>query len=188
MPKVRALNPHQAKRTLLARFAPRADRLRQLNTRFGARPYRVFLVWASWTGTERGEGEEVVLRREELLPTPKVSDLSAQQLTAFSGGVLPVGSVRLTEVSATYTFDLLTGRMMPEAHEDHVPQPTSFHYELVEDGRADPNPLRAKFRLAAQPFLDASKLQWVMVLERASEDAGRDGRSLAGDDEGIPAV
>ncbi len=188
MPKPRALNPQQAKGTLLARFGPRADRLRQLHTRFGARPYRVFLVWAQWTGNERGEGEEVEAARREILPTPKVSDLTSTQLSAFSGGTLPTGSIRVTEISTTLSTDVLTGRMLPDAHEDHLPQAYDFYWELVEDGRLDRPALRSKYRHASTPFLDASRVQWSVVLERISEDNGRGGQSQAGNDDGLPAV
>lgn len=184
MPRPRPLTPIQARRALAHRLSPRVDRLRQFATKFGIRPYRLFLTWSLWSGTERGEGEERVVKRVEVLPTPKVTDLTSQSLAAFSGGVLPLGSVRVSEISAaTMTLDVLTGRMYPDAHEDHVPDGVSFYYELVEDGRGDPQPLRAKYRPAAVPFRDAGRVQWVVVLERVSEDNQRDGTSHGPEDE-----
>lgn len=39
--KIRPLSPGEAKRTLVARLGSVADSARQLNTKFGMRPYRV---------------------------------------------------------------------------------------------------------------------------------------------------
>lgn len=187
MPRVRPLSPVEAKRTLAARFGPRADRLRQLNTRFGIRPYRVFLIWTLWTGSERGEGDEYEAKRVEILPTPKVSELTAFQLMAFSGGTLPVGSLRVSEISTRFTADTLAGRTFPEG-EATVAQPYSFFYEVTEDGRADSQPMRAKCRLASAPFLNGGAVQWTIMLERISEDARRNGQSAVGNDDGLPPV
>lgn len=176
MPKVRALTPDQAKRTLANRFGPRVDRIRQFNTRFGVRPYRCFLVWMCWGGSERGEGTEKEVKRVEILPTPQVTDLTAQTLTAFSGGVLPVGSVRVTQISTQYTFDVLSGLAYPQAHEDRIPADVNFFWEIVEDGRGDPQPLRARYRVNGVPFRAGGQVQWMVVLERASQDLDRSGR------------
>ena len=180
MPKPRPLTAGEAKRTLANRFGPRADRLRQFSTKFGIRPYRCWLVWTKWTGTERGEGKEVTVKRVEILPTPKVTDLTSQALSAFTAGVLPAGSIKVTEISATLTQDQLTGKAYPVNHEDAIPEGVSFYWELVEDGRGDPEPVRAKNRLASVPFRAASMVQWVAMLERISEDANRDGSSAYG--------
>jgi hypothetical protein len=177
MPKVRSLTSQQAKSSLANRLGPRVDRLRQIATNFGLRPYRVYLVWAKYSGEERGEGYSDEQARIELLPTPKVMDLNSVAFSPFSGGVLPVGSVRIEKVSVTYTQDTLKGLQLPEGHENVVPQPWEFYYEIVEDGRGDPNPLRAKYRLAAAPFRRPGKVDWSIVLERISEDNNRDGLS-----------
>ena len=198
MSKVRPLSGEEARRTLAHRFAGRADRLRQLNTRFGLRPYHVTLVWTRWTGQERGQGREQPLAggRIELLPTPKVVNLDQGIYQLLSGGALPVGSVRVTEISANYTMDQLVGLAVPTAEFTRendppharsarelppkpsltdLPQPLDFHWEVREDGRGDELPPRWRFRLLSWPMRDAGKLQWVCTLERVSNDDDRDG-------------
>jgi len=178
MPKPAPLTPAQAKRALANRFGPLADRLRQLNTRFGVRPYRCFLVWGVWAGSERGTPPITYVQETELLPTPKVSSLDSVTFSIFHAGTVQAGSVKLTEVSVQYTYDQLQGLMLPVAHESHIPQPWEFFYEIREDGRGDQLPLRQSYRLLSPPFRDAGKVQWTIMLERISEDRGRHGQSL----------
>lgn len=181
MPRPRNLSAVEARRTLAHRLAPRVDRLRQFATKFGIRPYRVFLVWTLWSGIERGEGTERVVKRIELLPTPKVTDLTAVATSPFSAGTLPLGSIRVEEISAfTYTQDVLVGKAYPDGHEDAIPEDVSFEYEVVEDGRGDPQPVRAKYRVSTTPYRAAGRVQWMVLLERVSEDNNRDGTSAAG--------
>lgn len=103
MSRPRPLNPFEAKRSLANRLAPTADRVRQIATRLGIRPYRCFLVWTRFSGEDRGEGDENLIARVELLPTPKVSELTSQQLLLYGAGTLPTGSLRVEKVSATFT-------------------------------------------------------------------------------------
>ena len=196
MPRPRPLTPHEARRTLANRLGPKADRLRQLATKFGARPYRVTLVWTKWTGSSRGEGDELVIREMEILPTPKVQTLDSVSFSIFHAGTIPVGSVRLTEVSLGITYDMLNGHALPkqeedpcdevwqewckckeEQHADQIPQPFDFFYEVCEDGRGDDPPVRQKYRLLNVPFREATKVYWSLMLEKIAEDRGRDGRS-----------
>lgn len=199
----RPLTPRQARHTLAHRLAPRVDRLRQFATRFGVRPYRCWLVWTQWSG-ERGEGEETPVARMEILPTPKVVSLDSVTFRGFSGGMIPVGSMRVTEVSALFTSDQLRGIAIPSsefAWENDPPRPTSaqclparlddkglpepldFYWEVQEDGRGDNPAERMKFRLMAQPFRRAGAVSWEVMLERVGPDAKRDGTSVSGYDE-----
>jgi hypothetical protein len=193
VPRIRPLTPSQAKRTLTQRLAPVVDRVRQLNTELGQRSRRVFLVWTKWTGGGQGDGDEVEVDRLELLPTPKVSGLDAVPLAAMSAGVLPVGSIRVSEVSVSLTEGQLRGLYAPAAGisavqpdgttgpTDHVPPGFGFFYEVVEDGRGDAFPVREKYRLSSQPRMNEANIGWELVLERISEDASRDGSSTYGD-------
>jgi hypothetical protein len=200
------LTSNQAARTLAHRLAPLADRLRQLEVNFGLRPYVTFLVWTRWDGEERGEGHQQVERRVALVPNPVVEDLTAVTLQPYAAGVLPVGSVRISKVSARYPQDLLMGIVMPcdpkasfesqlaggppvdsnalATELEGVPEPWEFFYEIVEDGRSAIGraPQRARFRPLAAPFRDAGALEWQMVLERVSEGMGRDGNPHGDDD------
>ena len=191
--KVRPLTPHQAKRTLTNRLVPIVDKVRQLNTQLGQRSLRVFLVWTQWTGPYDGDGDPVEVARLEILPTPKVEGIGGVGLTGMSAGVLPVGSIRVTEVSAALTEGQLRGLYCPQAGvamaqpdgtmgaADHLPPRTDFFYEVVEDGRTETYPIRQKYRLADQPRLNEGNVCWELGLERVSEDNSRDGSPRYGE-------
>lgn len=98
---------------LTQRLAPRVDKLRQRLVSFGLRPYNVFLVWTHWSGLERGEGAETELRRIQLIPNPLVEDLSGVTLNPFTAGLLPVGSIRISQISMSLNEDNLTGKLIP---------------------------------------------------------------------------
>ncbi len=191
-PPLRPLRQDEAKRTLLARLSGTQqrvgviDRARQIETRLGMRPNRVFLTWATWSGAERGEGEQAILQRIEILPTPRVSDLSSVALNPYSAGKLPVGSVRIEQISAgRYREDYLLGKLVPSdplfgqtgraldvAKED-------FWFEVQEDGRNIPQgeqASRKRFRIFAGPFLSPCCTQYTVIVERSSEDMQRNGQ------------
>lgn len=182
-PGLSLLTPQQAKNSFVSRFAPKIARLRQATSvKLGLRPYNVFLVWTKWTGTERGEGHEKEIKRVPILPTPKVEDLTSISFNLVAAGAVPTGSVRVSKIASVYTADMLTGHVFPTNHEDFVPEPYEFFYEIVEDGRGDPEPVRQKFRIFSFPFRKASTQEWNLVLERVSEDRSRQGKStFAGD-------
>lgn len=170
MPTPRPLRPFEAQRSLANRLSPMVDRLRQFSTKFGLRSRRVFLVWTHFTGEERGEGEERLVARVELLPTPKVSELVGQQLVLYAGGVLPTGTMRVERISARFTEAQLTGRAIPGREEgDAVPQPYDFFYEMVEDGRDGLSPLPFRYRLLGAPSRKEGGVSWTLLLERQQE-------------------
>lgn len=199
MPRVRPLNPGEAQRTLAQRLAGRADRIRQLNTRFGLRARRVFLTHTVTDGEERGEGTERVLNRAELLPTPRVTDASAINLRPWSGGVLPEGSIRVDQISVSrYTLDVLTGVRFADgafagqlvrsaqpvsgSNEDpRIWRQVSFFYEIVEDGRGDNPAQRDRFRVLGNPWRAEGQFGFGVLLESESEPMGRDGDSAQQD-------
>ncbi len=185
MSKIGPLTPEQAKRTIAHRFTRLGDKIRQLNTKFGLRPYRVFLIWTKWSGEERGMGDEVELKRLEILPTPKVSNLDNVTFSLMHSGTVPVGSVKVEEISGQMTQDTLQGRGLTGMPEwvDHIPEPYSFFYEVVEDGRGDDPANRPKFRLLNVPFRRAGKVDWTLMLERISEDRNRLGKNVVGSGE-----
>ena len=176
---LRPLTPTQAKQSLASRMGNVADKFRAVEARLGYRPYRVFMTWTSWEGDERGDGNQRVVARVEMLPTPKVSDLTALHQQGFSAGKALVGDVRLTEVSTSYPLETLLGNIIPERGEDQVPEPFHFFYEIVEDGRHCPpngeGDERKRFNLGAAPFLDVENHQWILVLDKMSGDMKRDG-------------
>jgi hypothetical protein len=137
-------------------------------------------VWDQYTGSDYGEGNRVELFRTEILPSPKVESLDNIAINPMNAGMVPVGSVRLTRVSAQFTYDQLRGFMVPGRHEDAIPSPYSFYYEIYEDGRGDSEPIRNKFRLLGVPARRAGKVDWTLTLERVSGDNDRQGESTYG--------
>ncbi len=180
---IRPLTRLEARASLASRLGRVADRARQVATRLGARPYRMWMVWARWTGARRGEGRFEVLREMEVLPTPKVATLDSVTFSIFHAGTVPEGSIKVSELSVRYTFDELQGHMVPELHEDVIPAPYEFFYEVREDGRGDAEPVRQRYSVMSYPFRDAENAQWTMLLQRVSEPRNRDGSSgyLSGD-------
>ncbi len=197
MARPKALTPQQARNTLAHRFGRRADSLRQLATRFGIRPNRVFLVWTRGTGAVVGEADENVLARVELLPTPRV-DLNAMVRRPWTVGILPEGVARIDRVSVYFTSDQLKGLLIPSRRWRTSGQPESellagdwekperdeqvdFFYEIVEDGRGDERPQRLRFRVYGEPVRDAVNVGWNIMLEPASEPTNRDGAPRLGE-------
>ena len=205
MARIGPLTPGQARNTLAHKIGTRlAPKVRQLATKFGLRPIRVFLVWTKWSGIERGEGFEKEINRAELLPTPKVDSMDGVSFSLLQAGTVPVGSVRVSRVNVGYTEDQLRGRVyppnmqttpedfstslqdndaddgtppepLPVLNPDHIEQPFDFYYELIEDGRGDNPSHRSKFRLLNRPFRRAGKTDWSLILERIGQDNNRDG-------------
>lgn len=190
-----SLSAQQARGSLAQRFAHIADGIRQsIATPFGVRAYRVFLTWTRWSGAARGEGVESVQHRVEILPTPRVSDLTAVTYRQMGFGVVPEGSLRVDRISSyAYTEDELRGLKVPcPVNGQPMPPPapaqegaafpiqfsarTSFFYEVVEDGRGDNPPERPRYRLMAQPWRRTDGMEWTIVLQREDRDMDRDGQ------------
>lgn len=205
MPRVRPLNPEEARHTLANRFGRLADRTRQFATKFGVRPNRVFLRWTKWDGDERGEGKEIDILTYEILPTPRVTSLDMLSFSLAHAGVIPVGSVKVDRIStALFTSDILLGKAWPNPHqkpghgsltkppivapmpgmrrrEPHIPEPYEFFYEIVEDGRGDDPAKRHRFRPMNEPSRRPGKVDWILMLERVSLDRTRDNKSAIGE-------
>ena len=204
MPTPKPLTPEEARATLVHRWTLKADRYRQFNTKFGLRPYRVFLVWDHWDGEFRGEGNETVRAEVELLPTPRITGLSGNSLRPYSHGTFPEGSLRVDRISAgQYTDDMLEGLVIPTPEQRGCMAPvcgpvrplngedinasgippvelttdvqTDFWWEIREDGRGANPPKRRRYRVMGSPERESGKLQYVVTLERASEPLNRTG-------------
>ncbi len=197
MPRPRPLNPIEATRTLANRLGKRVDNLRQFSTKFGTRSKRVFLVWTKVTGEERGEGDENILYRIELLPTPRVSELTAVSRRPLIEGSLSDGGVRVDEISVyRYTEDMLRGLVVPgepgqpgtpiaPVGAERLTNPRiDFFYEIVDDGRqGEGRAARQRFQLIGYPARLESRVQFAVFLQRSSADMGRDGLSDVTDDD-----
>ena len=62
---VRPLRPDEVKASLMSRLVPNIDKIRQIATSLGLRPYRVFLVHILWTGDRIGEGQPTEISRRD---------------------------------------------------------------------------------------------------------------------------
>lgn len=205
--------PLQARgRTLMERLAPRVDKLRQRYATMGVRVYDVHMVWTRWGGKERGEGAEKEVLSIPIYPRPEVRDLTSVSLNPYTAGILPVGSVRVEQVSLNLTEDNLRGLALPgRAYLSGcgLVQPgggtaiTALEVGPIAVFRATesdyiPQPYeffyevyeggtrnkRRKFRLLGEPFKKPDAFGWTLVLERISEDRDRDGLSQVGPDRG----
>lgn len=171
MPTPRALNPFQARATLANRLGRVADRLRQFSTSFGLRPYRLFLVWSTFDGEERGEGNEREIQRIEILPTPRIAELTALQQSAYGAGVLGTGTLRVDLITRAFNESTLNGTQIPGVGQDlgSYPNKVDFWWELRSDGRGLDIPVPIRFRLSSSPMLLAGAVGWAVILEKQEE-------------------
>lgn len=161
-----------ARDSLARRLVCVADELRDLYTSFGLRPYVVRIIRTRWTGGARGLGEEYVTHQREILPTPRISDLSSLTQVLHPIGLDEHGSIQLSEVSGRYTEDELRGLDSdgtPPAEDEQT------YYE-VEFPRVDSQPgERRRFFLRSAPMYQSDRFQWTLTLERAHEGRDRAG-------------
>ena len=158
--------------SLVAKLIPVVDKIRQLNTILGIRPYRVFLMHTKWTGGARGSGTETVTSEEEILPTPEVDieEMEPANLNReFSPyGIREEGGVVLTEISLNYSEHVLLGRSNSGTI---IPKDESFYWEIREDGSSTPSaPRKRRFHAASIPSKNPDNVCWSIRLLRAQPD------------------
>jgi len=162
----------QLNKTLARKFIPLGDSLRDLLTKFGLRPYKVRIVRIRWSGGRRGIGTAVVEKALDILPTPKVLDLSTLTEIVNPVGLDEVGIILVTQISGRFTDEDL--RFLDNDGGDQDPDSEVF-YE-IEFPRSDGRPGdKRRFFLRSAPMYMAGKLQWQLRLERAHEDRERNG-------------
>lgn len=190
---LRPLTSQQARQTLVARLRSRVDRYRQFQTDVGNRPQRVFLVWTKFSGAVRGEGHESIVASVEILPTPRVADMTALTYRTSIAGTYPDGSVRVDQISQAFTEDMLRGLFIPKfilhggqqasfgpgpCHCSELGDNVEFSYWIHEDGRGDAKPEIKRFRLMSNPFRNMDSVDWVVILQRADRDPTRAGNPV----------
>jgi hypothetical protein len=164
--------PALLKQSLAQKLIPVADKVRNLYTDFGARPYRVRFVRSRWTAGRRGAGIETIVSTMEILPTPKVVDLNTLAEVVTPIGTTEIGLVQLQQVSGRYTEEMLTG-VDPDGNP--VGDGDDAYYEIEffrRDGRESD---KHRFALAAAPYYFATKFQWNITLDAQIEKRRRDG-------------
>ncbi len=174
--RVRPLPDLRVGKTLAQRLIPTVDKIRQLNTSFGLRPYRVWLVHLRWTGPARGMGVAEVVSRREILPTPRVEDMGSTARELAAVGLTEEGSLRLTEVSATLSEDDLLGRT-PDIRRPDLPrtgiQAYEFYYEVQHQRRPDEPAVRRIYVPDAAADLKPGRFGWTVHLKRRQGDPAR---------------
>lgn len=169
-----ALEDFNYKDSMLGELQDCVDYIRQIPVDLGARPYRVFLVWTRWSGEDRGEGVESLVREEEILPVPKVQEISSVQLQLLDIGTDEQGSLQISQISPRYTENQLLGR-----HQDGsgVARNETFSWEVrLDKGDVSDLKKRRRFMIKGVPSFKADSLQWTVNLIRAGSDREHDGR------------
>lgn len=149
------------------------DRARDMKTRAGLRPYSVAIVRVRSAGARRrGDGITDVVHEWPILPTPKMGDLTGLQEVVASDQLREMGTILLSEISLTYSEDVLLGRG-PDG--SPIPSDEVVFYEvrfLDSQGRETQ---RRRFVPASAPFARSETAEWVITLARAPIDRDRRG-------------
>lgn len=165
--------PATVRGSLAQKLIPVVDKVRDLSTRLGMRPYRVRIVRTRSAGGKRGVGVESVVFEVDVLPTPKVVDLNTLQEMVTPVGTTEIGLVQLQQVSGRYSEDFLVG---VDSSGAPVPESDAVYYEIEwvrPDGKQTD---RHRFALAVVPYYNASSIQWTITLDAQLEKRRRDGR------------
>jgi hypothetical protein len=170
--------PQAEGRTLAARLAPAVDRARAIAARLGFRPHRVFLVHGLWSGGRRGEGQLLVTSRREVLPAPRVRDMSAVRQVVRATGRVEEGDVYVDEVSVTYAEADLMGET-DDLRDPSIPRASratsEFWWEVQEQRPGCPTPGIRTFAPASAPDLKRDEVMWAISLTKKDVDPGRAG-------------
>lgn len=167
------LTAGQYQQTIVGRLTPCVDKLRDLFTKTGLRPYIVRWVVTRWSMGERGWGTEEVVSETELLPTPKVEAMESLDVTNTLVGNVEYGNLTVTQISGRFTEDQISGRG-PQGQQ--TPDDTNFYWEIEF-----PNPdgtfpgVRRRFEVSGTPVFKPGAFQWTLQLVRAGESRTRNG-------------
>ena len=169
--------------TLTEELGAVADDMRQLNTDFGIRPYRMFSVVYQWTGGEVGRGEPQLIFEEEFLPTPKLTLVglvdrgyirASVEEVAEAGGSVERGTISVIEISPRYTEDQINWLFRQGGDLD--PGQIAF-IEIAMDQRDGLAP-RRRFTVSSVPQRNADKFYWSVELIRQELDRDRFGNPI----------
>jgi hypothetical protein len=156
-------------KTLATKLIPVADKIRDLHTVFGGRVYTVSIYRTRWSGGSRGLGDETIIFKQDIRPTPRITDLGTLTQILNPTGLDESGTIQLSEISGRFTEDSLLG-IDTEGREplesDHV------FYEIEFVGRPS---VRRRFGLRSAPNYKPYQFQWFITLQKLDEDRARDG-------------
>lgn len=139
-----------------------------------------------------GAGRPFLIAEIELLPTPRVGPLGGVRQNLDVVGLTEAGAVMLDQISPSFGEDVLMGLhpdLLDPEHPGQLRPGIQFFYEVQENRPArHQNPgtagsetviprrgPRRKFVLGGVPYRQADAFQWVVDLERADGERGRDG-------------
>lgn len=154
-----------------------ANRVRNIASRLGMRPYVVRIIRVGWLGPRRYQGQKEILSTFTILPTPKVTLYEALVDDQLPIGRQTTGSVVVTEINPDLTEDQLRG--IPEGL-SAVPKHHEIFYE-IEYPHENQGSRKRRFHLDTVPYYSAERLEWSVGLVAASSD-----RTRAGDLEALP--
>ena len=173
---LRPLPARNVNASLAGRLVPVVDRIRQLKTRFGIRPYRVFLIHVRWTGPKVGLGVPEEISRREILPTPRVRDVSSTSEVFSSVGRVEEGGIVVDEISARFSEDDLMGKT-PDLNDPARPRSgladAEFFFEVAENRPTVTNPIPRRYIPSALPTLSRDGFAWRIVLSKQMSDRSR---------------
>lgn len=169
-------DPREAPDLLTVSLSSTADSIRHLHATFGTHIYRVFLHHQIWTGNLRGVGALQSLSRREILPAPRVRDMSVMSRILRSTGITEEGDVTVDRISISFSEDDLIGKT-PDLTDPQLPVTSrsaiEFSWEIQESRPQTPNTLVRRFKPSGVP--DRRQVQWSISLVKADGDAKRDG-------------
>ena len=182
---VRPLRTDEMGRTLAVRLTPTVDKLRQLLTGFGVRAYRVFMVHVQWSGEAIGRGNPNEIARREILPTPRVRELSstAEVLSAF--GRLEEGGIAIDKITASLAEDDLMGHtpdLVDPANPRAGKRNVEFFWEVMENRPVFPTPVPRRYVPGAAPTLSRGGMGWRVNLTKQSVDRSRQQQMIRRDE------
>jgi hypothetical protein len=173
---VRPLRPDEVRSSLMSRLVPGIDKIRQIATTLGLRPYRVFMVHMLWSGDRIGEGHPQEISRHEILPTPRIRDMSATSEVLSSFGRIEEGSIVVDRISAKYSEDDLMG-VTPDLIDPTLQRTGKrngeYFWEVQENRPGCPNPIPRRYVPSGTPTLMRGGLHWRVPLAKQMVNRSR---------------
>jgi hypothetical protein len=145
------------------------DQIRQIATDLGLRPYRVWLVHWEWPKS-KGVGQPREIYRQEILPTPKVADMSGVPFNLAAVGLTEMGGIHVSKISQRYSEDDLIGRT-PDMRDPRHPRTNranvEFFWEVREARLTEPPPKPRRFVPSGVPMLYRAGMEWRLSLTKS---------------------
>ena len=164
------VHPESQVRSLADSLGPTCDRIRQIKSDLGFSPYRVFLIHWRWPG-KRGIGRPVEVSRKEILPTPRVQDMSATTLGLSAFGMTEGGGLFIDRISQRYSEADLLGTT-PDMTDWDRPQTSAsnveFFWEVRERRNTFPPTKPRRYAVSGVPMLNRTGLHWRVNLVKQS--------------------